>query len=108
MRPGLQPSYFTRREVLRAGALGACGLTLPQLLAAEKSGGEAAKADACIVIYLNGGPSHHDMWDMKPEAPAEIRGEFSPIASSLPGVPLCERLPRLATLIHHATLVRSM
>jgi hypothetical protein len=99
---------YSRRELLRVGALGACGLSLPQLLAAEKTGGEGAKADACIVIYLNGGPSHHDMWDMKPEATAEIRGEFSPIASSLPGVPLCEHLPRLATLIHHATLVRSM
>src|SRR6476659_10133902 len=98
---------YSRRELLRIGALGACGLSLPQLLAAEKNS-EGAKADACIVIYLNGGPSHHDMWDMKPEATAEIRGEFSPIASSLPGVPLCEHLPRLATLIHHATLVRSM
>lgn len=108
MRFGVQPSFFTRREVLRAGALGACGLSLPQLLAAEKAGADGAKADACIVIYLNGGPSHHDMWDMKPDAPAEIRGEFSPIPSSLPGVPLSEHLPRLAKLLHHTTLVRSM
>jgi hypothetical protein len=67
-----------------------------------------AKADACIVIFLNGGPSHLDMWDMKPEAPAEIRGEFGSIPSSLTGVPLCEHLPRLARLMHEAVLVRSM
>lgn len=99
---------FNRRELLRVGTLGACGLSLPQLLAAERAGSESARADSCIVIYLNGGPSHLDMWDMKPEAPAEIRGQFSPIATTLPGVPLCEHLPRLAKLIHHATLVRSM
>ena len=101
-------ALFSRREVLRAGALGACGLSLPQLLAADKAGNEGAKAEACIVIYLNGGPSHLDMWDMKPDASAEIRGEFSPIASSLPGVPLSEHLPLLATMLHRATLVRSM
>ena len=82
---------MTRRELLRVGALGAVGLSLPQLLAAEArepgaSGGPAAKADACIVLYLNGGPSHLDMWDMKPNGPVEIRGEFNPIATSLTGV----------------------
>src|SRR5689334_3526376 len=100
--------HYSRRELLRAGALGACGLSLPQLLAAERKAAEGAKADACIVIYLNGGPSHHDMWDMKPDAPAEIRGPFAPIPSSLPGVQLSEHLPRLSNLVHHTTLVRSM
>ena len=67
-----------------------------------------AKADHCIVLFLNGGPSHLDMWDMKPEAPAEIRGEFAPIASSTPGVFVSEHLPRLARQMHRTTLIRSM
>lgn len=101
---------WTRREILRVGALGAAGLSLPRLLAAEQQSaiGPAPKADACIILYLNGGPSHLDMWDMKPAAPAEIRGEFSPIATSLSGVSVCEHLPQLATIMHRATLVRSM
>jgi hypothetical protein len=68
----------------------------------------ATRADNCIVIFLNGGPSHLDMWDMKPDAPIEIRGEFRPIASSLSGVPLCEHLPHLARWIDKVTLIRSM
>src|SRR5262245_11588565 len=59
------------------------------------------------MVFLNGGPSHLDMWDMKPGAPAEVRGEFKPIPSSLPGVPLAEHLPRLARRVHLATLIRS-
>jgi hypothetical protein len=101
----------SRREVLRVGGLGFAGLSLPQLLAAEESADRhdaRAKADACIVIFLNGGPSHLDMWDMKPRGPVEIRGEFSPISTSVRGVEVCEHLPRLATVMHHATLVRSM
>jgi hypothetical protein len=93
---------------LRVGGIGALGLTLPQLLQANQISGTAPKADACVVIYLNGGPSHLDMWDMKPDAPIEIRGEFRPIATSLPGTQICEHLPRLAQLMHRATLVRSM
>ena len=99
---------FSRRELLRVGGVGALGLTLPQLLRADQTDGAASRADACIVIYLNGGPSHLDMWDMKPEAPVEIRGEFRPIATSLPGTQVSEHLPRLAQLMHRATLVRSM
>ena len=98
---------WSRRELLRVGGMGACGLTLPKLLAAEQTD-LAARADACIVIYLNGGPSHLDMWDMKPQAPVDIRGEFQPIDSSLPGVPVSEYLPRLAREMHRVTLVRSM
>jgi hypothetical protein len=102
---------WTRREFLRAGGLGAVGLTLPQLLFGQQQGAPGnftASADACIVIYLNGGPSHLDMWDMKPNAPVEIRGEFQPIATSMPGVLLSEHLPRLARQIHRTTLIRSM
>jgi len=103
----LHQERFSRRELLRVGALAGLGLSLPQALAAQEDRA-SSKADACIVIYLNGGPSHLDMWDMKPLAPAEIRGEFSPISSSLPGVPVCEHLPRLAEQMKRVTLVRSM
>ncbi len=102
---------LSRRDVLQAGSIGAVGLSLPQLLAAEESAkpsGVHAKADSCIVIYLNGGPSHLDMWDMKPQGVVDIRGEFTPVASSLPGVEVCEHLPRLSQLMHQTTLVRSM
>ena len=66
-----------------------------------------ASADACIVIFLNGGPTHLDMWDLKPDAPAEIRGEFKPIATSVPGVFFGEHLPRFARQMHRCTLIRS-
>ena len=87
------------------------GLSLPRLLRAEgqpNGTGLTPRADACIILFLDGGPSHLDMWDMKPDAPAEIRGEFRPINSSFPGVPVCEHLPRLARFMHHATLIRSV
>lgn len=91
------------------------GLSLPRLLAARARASEAsndkgpaAKADACIVIFLDGGPSHLDMWDMKPTAPDGIRGEFKPISSSLPGYQVSEHLPQLSTQMHRATVVRSM
>jgi len=104
---------LSRRQMLRLGVLGAagCGLTLPELLAAEADGaryGIRPTADHCILLFLDGGPSHLDMWDMKPEAPEGIRGEFKPISTSLPGYQLSEHLPKLAQLVHRATIVRSM
>lgn len=94
--------------MLQIGGIGAFGLNLPRLLRAQENGrGPRSTADACILIHLNGGPSHHDTFDMKPNAPEQIRGEFAPIASSLPGVPICEHLPLLAPLLHHFTIVRS-
>ena len=105
------PVRISRRQVLQAGTIGLWGLTLPRLLRAESQrslAGLAAKADACILVFLNGGPSHLDMWDMKPAAPAEIRGEFKPIATSVPGVQFSEHLPRLAKQMHHASIVRSV
>jgi len=98
--------YFSRRRMLQVGAITPLGLSLAQLLRAD-SLPRRRSADACILLFLNGGPSHLDMWDMKPDAPAEIRGEFKPIASSLVGVPLCEHLPRLARHLHRTTLIRS-
>src|SRR5204863_10031859 len=103
------PLRLSRRQVLEAGAISWLGLGLPQLLHAQQERRElSASADACILVFLNGGPSHLDMWDMKPAAPAEIRGEFRPIATSVPGVQLSEHLPRLARQMHHCALVRSV
>jgi hypothetical protein len=105
------PARLSRRELVQVGGIGVLGLGLPGLLRAEARRPEAAplpRADHCILIFLNGGPSHLDMWDMKPNAPAEVRGPFKPIATSLAGVRLSEHLPRLARLMHHCTLVRSM
>ena len=102
---------LSRREALQVGSLGLMGITLPQLLHADQTRdklGPAPTADACIVIFLNGGPSHLDMWDMKPDESEGIRGEFNPIATSLPGYQMCEHLPRMAKLAHRSTIVRSM
>jgi hypothetical protein len=103
----MAPRLVTRRQILQAGAIGYLGLSLPRLLRAEAAGA-AATADSCILIFLNGGPSHLDMWDMKPEAPAEVRGEFKPIPTTVSGVQLSEHLPRLAKLVHRSTILRSV
>src|SRR5262245_1391138 len=100
----------SRRELLQIGAAGLFGVSLPQMLraSAERSSPEQdATADNLIIVFLNGGPSHLDMWDMKPDAPAEVRGEFKPIASSVPGLSVSEYLPRLAKVMHLGTLIRS-
>lgn len=97
--------------MLQIGGAGLLGLTLPDLLRAEarsRGTNHTATADRLLVIFLNGGPSHLDMWDMKPAAPVEIRGEFRPIPTSLPGVQFSEHLPRMARHMHRCTLVRSM
>lgn len=105
-----------RRELLRVGALGLAGLGLPHLLAADAARAVHASADkrkspparSCILLFLEGGPAHQDMWDMKPDAPAEVRGEFKPIASAIPGVAVCEHLPLLSQQMHRVALVRSV
>ncbi|MBI2826913.1 MAG: DUF1501 domain-containing protein [Planctomycetia bacterium] len=97
--------------MLQVGSLGLAGISLPKLLWADERRSETglrAQADACVLVFLNGGPSHLDMWDMKPDAPQDIRGEFKPIATSLPGVQLSEHLPRLARHMHRSALVRSV
>ncbi len=105
------PSGITRRNMLQIGAIGALNLGLPQVLAAgQRQAGKkaASKADSCILVFLSGGPSHLDMWDMKPDEPKETRSDFKPIPTSVPGVQLCEHLPKLARLMSHCTLVRSL
>ncbi len=102
---------LTRRELLRVGALSAFGgLTLPNLLRAEEQSGvrRPGKAKSVIVLYLLGGAATQDMWDLKPNAPAEIRGEFKPAPTSAPGVHICEHLSHMARWMHKAALVRSV
>ncbi len=102
-------SSLNRRHLLKLGTLGLTGITLPRLWGADAANlGRQTAADSCILLFLNGGPSHLDMWDMKPSAPDGIRGEFQPIATSLPGYQMSEHLPRLAQHAHRATVVRSM
>ncbi len=93
-----------RRELLRAGALSLFGLGLPNLLA----GAQARRPRSCIVLFMWGGPAQQDTWDLKPDAPDVYRGEFKPIATSVPGLGICEHLPRLAKRAHELCLVRSM
>ena len=96
------PGPISRRELLRVGGSGLLGLSLSRLLEAEERKVITPRADSCIILFLNGGPSHLDMWDMKPEAPDGIRGEFKPISTSVPGIPFSEHLPKLAHA--HASL----
>jgi hypothetical protein len=98
-----------RREVLRAGSLGLLGLGLPRLLRARETAPRpAGKARACILLFMWGGPAQQDTWDPKPDAPAEYRGEFKTIATSVPGVRVCEHLPRLARQMDRLALLRAM
>jgi hypothetical protein len=98
-----------RRDLVRVGSLGLVGLSLPELVGSAQSQGlRAGAAKSCLLFFLEGGPAQHDMWDMKPNAPADVRGEFQPIASSVPGIDVCEYLPMLARHMHHLALVRSV
>ena len=101
---------FSRRSLIQVGAIGVCGLSLPKLLAAEVQPVDrpARRARSCILFYLEGGPAHQDLWDMKPDAPADIRGQFQPIATTVPGVQVCEYLPLLSKQMGHLTLIRSV
>lgn len=102
---------IARREVLKAGVLGLGGLTLPQLLQLRAAqGGELAKdSDTSVIfVWLPGGPPHMEMYDMKPDAPSEYRGEFRPIATTVPGLEVCELMPRHAKLAQQYNVVRSI
>jgi hypothetical protein len=111
--PRLSCDGFTRRETLRVGALSLLGgfFNLPSLLGLEQAGGQPkrrGKAKSVLLLYLQGGPPTQDMFDLKPDAPAGIRSEFKPIATSARGISLCEHLPRMARWMHRAVLVRSV
>src|SRR5262245_59211694 len=101
---------ITRRHALRIGASGLIGgLSLPWLLELQAKGASErpAAAQACIFLFLEGGPSQIDMWDLKPDQPAEIRGPFRPIATNVVGTRICEHLPLCAAMADKFTIVRS-
>jgi len=110
----------TRRELMRIGSIGLMGLSLPhfflwrdQARAAENGGKYAGargfgSAQSVLMIFLQGGPSHIDIWDPKPDAPANIRGEFKPIKTKIPGTQISEHMPMMAQHLDKATLIRSM
>lgn len=105
-----------RRDVLKVGALSYVGLTLPEVLrgwtdAAEPTAGSqppTGRGKSVILIWMRGGPSHIDSFDMKPAAPVEIRGEFQPIATCVPGIQICEYLPQLAGIMDKLAIVRGI
>ncbi len=100
-----------RRDFLTAGTAGLLGLSLADLLRLDAAGdtaGERRPATAVIQVWLSGGPATIDMWNLKPEAPEEIRGEFRPIQTAAPGVLVTEHMPGLASLMNHCALVRSL
>jgi hypothetical protein len=99
-------SSLNRRTFLVASGLGLAGMR-PAPAEGDDGPRAGGSAKSTILFFLCGGSSHIDMWDMKPEAPAEYRGEFNPIATSAPGVRLCEHLPLLARQAHHLAIVNS-
>lgn len=101
-------SAMNRRDLLRIGALGMGGLSLPGLLQAEQAAGVGKSRKSIIMVYMVGAPSHQDMYDLKMDAPAEIRGEFRPIPTSAPGIEICEHLPGLAKVMDKCVPLRSV
>ncbi|MAB60747.1 MAG: hypothetical protein CMO46_09460 [Verrucomicrobiales bacterium] len=99
---------FSRRNFLKVGGMAAGGLSLDQVLAMESKSGSSSPHKSIINIYLPGGPSHLDMFDMKPDAPSEIRGEFRPIGTNVPGIQICELFPKLAKIADKFAIVRSL
>jgi uncharacterized protein (DUF1501 family) len=103
---------LTRRDVLHAGGLGLLGLSLPELLRvraqAAGTAGRGSRAKSCIVLFLMGGPPQHSTWDPKPDAPEQIRGQFKPIPTTVPGMQVGELLPRMARLADKLCLLRAV
>lgn len=109
MRPLRCPGPVTRRSFLQAGAVGVGGLGLNQLMAMQaRAAAGAPKDTACIFVWLPGGPPHMEMYDMKPDAPSEYRGEFSPIRTNVSGIEVCELLPMHATIADKFSIIRSV
>ncbi len=98
----------TRRNFLKIGGLGLGGLSLAQLLAAEAQAGAGSSHKSVIMIYLVGGPPHQDMFDLKPEAPKEYAGPMKPIKTNVPGIEICELMPRLAGMMDKLVPIRSL
>ncbi|MFO0903345.1 MAG: DUF1501 domain-containing protein [Pirellulales bacterium] len=99
---------LSRRTFLRVGALGMGGLTLPRLLELEARAGQKSSHKSVIMVFLCGGPPHQDMYDIKVDAPVEVRGEFDPIPTNVPGIEVCQLLPRLAKIMDKLVPIRSV
>jgi uncharacterized protein (DUF1501 family) len=97
-----------RRSFLQIGGLALGGLTLPQLLRAQQASGRADPHKAVIMIFLAGGPPHQDMLDLKPDAPSEVRGEFRPISTNVPGIQISELMPQVAAQMDRFAIIRSL
>src|SRR6266849_2647352 len=109
--PGPQSRFcdgMSRRSWLRIGGLALGGLALPEILRGEAKSGAPNPAKGIIMVLLPGGPTHLDMYDLKPDAPIEIRGELRPIATKIPGIDICELMPRLAGMADKLVLIRSL
>ena len=102
------PIGFTRREAMQIGYSGLMGLGLPSLLKNRLLAQSGPSPKSIIIVFLTGAPSHHDTFDMKPDAPAEIRGEFKPTATTTAGLHVCEHLPKLAAIADKYAVVRSL
>lgn len=102
----------SRRQFLKIGGLALGGLALPQILRAQETApllpGKQSSHKAIIMIYLSGGPSHQDMYDLKMSAPAEIRGSFRPISTNVPGIEICQHMPLLAQMMDKFAIIRSL
>src|SRR5215210_4462641 len=118
-QPGATCDGISRRELLRVGGAGLLGISLANLLQLEAIGAATAPTDAAkrngfgtaknfIFVFLQGGPSHLDIWDPKPDAPDNIRGDFKPIQTKVPGVGVSEVMPNLAKVLDKTTLIRSV
>ena len=99
---------ISRRNFLKIGGLGLGGLALPDLLRADAVAKQGRSHKAVIMIFLPGGPPHQDMFDLKMDAPSEVRGEFKPISTKVPGVQICELFPKMAQMMDRLTVIRSM
>src|ERR1700691_5026171 len=100
---------LNRRDFLTIGGAAVAGaLTLPDLWRAEAQQNRGTQHKAIINVYLPGGPPHQDMWDIKTEAPREIRGEFDPIRTNVPGIDICEMFPRIARMADKFIFIRSL
>ncbi len=100
--------HVLRRDFLTIGSLTIGGLSLPQLLRAEAQSGVRRSHKSIIMIYLTGGPPHQDMVDLKPDAPEDIRGEFRPIATNVPGIQISEHMPRVAAMMDKFAIIRTL
>jgi len=107
-KPASLCGSVSRRDFLHAGSLATLGLTLPDYLRAQEAAGNKDSDVNCIMLFLLGGPSHIDTWDMKPKAPAEIRGPFQPIKTNAPGIEISEIFPKMAKHADKYSLIRSV